>query len=147
MRFLPNATPTSSANTLAIHSVTEAAAGPDKDVLTSSNSNSSSGVVMVDYTQYLKDSNISFDRGDMCKYKLKEMNITFVANFTNIRNFFKGQLFLSFTFSFSPLDDDEKDEEKLVIDDDNTDNEEQHQKPINTDTLTAQEQQQEQEVS
>lgn len=62
MRLLPSAQPpTASA---------AAIGGPDKDVLTSSNSNSNSGgaVVMVDYSQYLKDSNLSFDRGDICKY-------------------------------------------------------------------------------
>ncbi|KAM7346382.1 suppressor of sable RNA-binding protein isoform 1-T4 [Cochliomyia hominivorax] len=58
MRFLPSTT-SASANESSI------VVGPDKDVSTSSNSNSSSGVVMVDYSQYLKDSNISFDRGDM----------------------------------------------------------------------------------
>uniref|UniRef100_A0A1I8PKI5 C3H1-type domain-containing protein n=1 Tax=Stomoxys calcitrans TaxID=35570 RepID=A0A1I8PKI5_STOCA len=56
MRFLPEVTASTSS--------TAAMEGPDKDVTTSSNSNSS-GVVMVDYSQYLKDSNLSFDKGDI----------------------------------------------------------------------------------
>lgn len=33
-----------------------------------SSGTSNSGVVVVDYTQYLKDANLTFDRNDNCKY-------------------------------------------------------------------------------
>ena len=83
MRFLPSVMPSAAAATTidsAAHGATEqpvtsplndcvtTALGLDKDITMSSNSNSSSGVVTVDYSQYLKDSNLSFDKGDLCKF-------------------------------------------------------------------------------
>ncbi|XP_005185582.3 protein suppressor of sable [Musca domestica] len=66
MRFLPNVPAASTATSLSTTSaVTSQLDGLDKDTTNSSNSNSSSGVVVVDYSQYLKDSNLSFDKGDI----------------------------------------------------------------------------------
>lgn len=80
MRFLPSVVgtisaasilnPTDQTNTASPtikETSTIGSLGMDKDVTMSSNSNSSSGVITVDYSQYLKDSNLSFDKGDLCK--------------------------------------------------------------------------------
>uniref|UniRef100_A0A1B0B783 C3H1-type domain-containing protein n=1 Tax=Glossina palpalis gambiensis TaxID=67801 RepID=A0A1B0B783_9MUSC len=73
MRFLPNVTvnnePQQATSTLTnITPTANASLAPlEKDVTLSSNSNSnsSSAVIMVDYSQYLKDSNLAFDRADI----------------------------------------------------------------------------------
>lgn len=64
MRFLPSSGTRTEAASLTVD------VPQDKDITVSSNSNSNSsnsGVVLVDYSQYLKDSNLSFDRADIRK--------------------------------------------------------------------------------
>uniref|UniRef100_A0A1A9WLD0 C3H1-type domain-containing protein n=1 Tax=Glossina brevipalpis TaxID=37001 RepID=A0A1A9WLD0_9MUSC len=74
MRFLPSVTvsnepqqPTSTLTNITSTSAHTSSAPLEKDVTSSSNSNSnsSSAVIMVDYSQYLKDSNLAFDRTDI----------------------------------------------------------------------------------
>lgn len=65
MRSIPSATTTTTMETLpAISPSTRLNLNMDLD----SNSNNSGGVMRFEYSQYLKDSNLAFDRNDACKY-------------------------------------------------------------------------------
>lgn len=66
MRSIPSATTTTAMeSTPAVPPSTRMNLNMDLD----SNSNNSGGVMRFEYSQYLKDSNLAFDRNDACKYK------------------------------------------------------------------------------
>lgn len=71
MRSIPSATTTAYSEPISMTTTTSASSlchNPTTDG--DSNSNNSTGVVRFEYSQYLKDSNLAFDRCDACKYKI-----------------------------------------------------------------------------